>query len=564
MSSPPQSPGRPQHRRRRESGAFDPPNPRRELSPEDVAAADSPEAFARVVPEHAEAPASSLEREGEEPGVPPNPFEPPNVPEQPVYPEPAPQGTPLEDESDTDQSTIDSIDDEFANMKPLVKIIAAAMKQLAPANSNETSNSVVTQHRISTDLNKELAASSYGKNKYEGHNNIVKFSNFYDFVSRKYVKYTPLINSKKFTSLDFFNEVVAETMIGRVPDTLQAAAVSQPAKYETIVTSPQTFLTQVAKLAILPNEANSVFDKASELPSRTGTLKLFNQLKKLQTVSKVMLQVHGSPILEDNILLFLLRQKMHPEIKAKVEADMAEKNYSLSTEGIETFYVHKATQYETAKGGNKKDHQVNFMDTEELPLEPSAQDTDTNNHQVNLEDNESSELENSLFHLQEQLVDSEYYDELAEPLEQALNAIANNRKGKKPQRRRQAPQKLQAMQGTAPGPARLQPNQGPQPNYGKRPQQSCPFNWKPPSMTERRERYANGQCTTCGSKDHFRANCPCAAKMQNYIAQQPPIQQRLHNMLDALAPNVTEMDEKEQDFHVETLDFLEKAEQSFQ
>ena len=83
-------------------------------------------------------------------------------------------------------------------------------------------------------------------------------------------------------------------------------------------------------------------------------------------------------------------------------------------------------------------------------------------------------------------------------------------------------------------------------------------------MTERRERYANGQCTTCGSKDHFRANCPCAAKMQQHIAQQPPIQQRLHNMLDALAPNVTEMNEQEQDFHVETLDFLEKAEQSFQ
>ena len=34
--------------------------------------------------------------------------------------------------------------------------------------------------------------------------------------------------------------------------------------------------------------------------------------------------------------------------------------------------------------------------------------------------------------------------------------------------------------------------------------------------------------------------------------------------LDALAPDVTQMDEKEQDFHVETLKYLETLEQSFQ
>ena len=455
-------------------------------------------------------------------------------------------------------------------MKPLVQLLAAAMKQLAPERSHEdTDKLVVTQHRITTDLNKELANSIYGKNKYEGHNNIVKFSNFYDFVSRKYVKYTPLIESKKFTSLDFFNEIVAETMFGRVQDSLNAAAVSQPSKYELIVSNSHTFLTQVAKLAILPNEANSVFDKASELPSRTGTLKLFNQLKRLQTVSKVMLQVHGSPVLEDNILLFLLRQKMHPEIKAKVEADMAEKNYSLSTEGIETFYVHKATQYETARNGGRKDKLQLLAEADELSDEEGTcrEGNEEQTHQVNFMKSQDYEaLEDTLFNLQEHFADSEYYEQLVEPLENTLNVIANKGKGKRqPRKRQDKTQRFQAMQGAAPGPARLHPNQGTTPgnSIGKVPQ-SCPFNWKPPTMAERRERYAQGQCTTCGAKDHFRANCPCAARMQKHIASLPPVQQRLHHMLDALAPDVTCMDTNEQDFHVETLKFLETAEQSFQ
>lgn len=560
MSSPPSSPPQGPSRRRRESGAFDPPRPRRELSPQDAEATRSPAPFAPVVPD-VEDPSTSRRE-----GIATNDNDvdtqaPPTTTETEVPPPPISVHSDTNDNTDetSSESNADNID--LNTMKPLVQILAAAMKQLSPSRTTEDpSAAVLTQHRITSSLNKELLCSSYGKNKYEGLNNIVKFSNFYDFVSRKHVKYTPLIETHKFTSKDFFNEIVAETMTGRVQDALNAAAVSQPSKYELIVANAQSFLTQVAKLAILPNEANSVFDKASELPSRTGILKLFNQLKKLQTVSKVMLQVHGSPVLEDNILLFLLRQKMHPEIKAKVEADMADKNYSFSTEGIESFYVHKATQYETARSGSKKDQLNSLVE----PEEPQEEGTTLEGnkappvHEVNfMKLQEPEALETTLCHLQEHLAESEYYEQLAEPIEDVLNAISSNRKGKRPMRKPQdRTQRFQAMQGNTAGPSRLPPSQGTSTAV-------CPFNWKPPSMPERRERYAQGQCTTCGAKDHFRANCPCAGRMQKYVASLPPVQQRLHCMLDALAPDVTEMDTEEQDFHVETLKYLEKAEQSF-
>ena len=431
-------------------------------------------------------------------------------------------------------------------------------------------------HKLKTDLVKELQGTEYGKSKYKGLNDIITFSDFHEFVIRKYQRYAALIKSAKMTSSEFFTEVIAETMTGRVADTLTQTSQNQPEKYKSIVDSPTSFLTQVARLSILPAEANSVYDKAQNLPnSKWTTLKLYNQLKKLQTVSTVMEAVHGSASLQDDILLFILRNKMNPAIRAKVEADMVEKQYSLSTDGIDTFIVHRATQYEAAlMSKGKQLSQLNML-TEETDKEEddisewTSEDSETFER---VEDTDSEDNYIEQLHLLSDAVmnvtspDKDDYHKLMEPI-QNLQAMRRQDKSRKPKT-----QALKVMHNSerrkVSYPGTPQPFKQPQSNtkYASSDTTratSCPLNWKPPSLAERRSRYATGQCTTCGSTEHFKANCPCASRMQQYVSKQPPIQRRFHALYDALAPDVNDMDDKEQDLHVQLLEYLASAEQSF-
>ena len=298
------------------SGAFDPPPIRRSLSPSDIAAANSPITLSEETPLfQRELPTLSV-GEPTASGITNTAMDSdqaeaseqlqsttlasshstvltssnPEVIDL-VSPEPSQEDissdTSLEDSNNNnsnDNNDSNNNNDNNNNLSSLVNILASALKTLTPPPKTDDS-SILTKHRLTTDLAKELINGVYGKNKYEGQNNIVKFSDFYDFVSRKYQKYSPLIEGKKFTSADYFNEIITNTMTGRVADTLHAMSVNQPNKYEILVKNPTTFLTQVARLSILPAEANSIFDKASSIPGRNvPTLKLFNMLKKLQVV----------------------------------------------------------------------------------------------------------------------------------------------------------------------------------------------------------------------------------------------------------------------------------------
>jgi hypothetical protein len=323
----------------------------------------------------------------------------------------------------------------------------------------------------------------------------------------------------------------------------------------------------VVRLSILPAEANSIYDKAQEISGKLSTLKLYNQLKRLQNVSRVMYEVHGSPILDDHVLLFVLRNKMHPEIKSKVEAEMVEKNYSLSTEGIETFYVHKATQYEAIL--RSKESKLNLLHepstdpntknfttadapaTTSTPAMPKLVDWD----EAESPSDDLQELEDSLCTLQEHVA-QHCNDETQELLQEPLHKLAIMKQQQSGKRIRKKPRTLKVMQSSS-NPSRPL-NKPPQPVN-----QRCPVDWKPPSISDRRERYAQGLCTTCGSKNHFRAQCPCASKMDQYIAGRPPVQQRLHHLIDALDPDFDSMDDQEQEFHCNLLEHLEQLEQSF-
>ena len=553
------------HRRRR-SGAFSPVSPRQRIEPDDQQAAQTPPTFATRIAE--DVPSSSSTGEGNDTNN-DNSVRPTNLDSATIQ-----EGVEAENDNENDvdiasnghstdydnQDEDEDDNDSFSltssqsltTMEPLVKILAAALKELKQPESN---SSVLAKHRITNDLTKELQNSSYGKNQYDGNNNILAFANFSDFVQHKFKKYSPLIDEAKFAAKDFFTELIAETMKGRVPDTLVQMSHNQPDKYSTITESSSHFLKQVARLSILPAEANSVYDKALETPSKLPALKLYNQLKRLQTVSRVMNEVHGSPTLDDHVLLFILRNKMHPLVKTKVEAEMVEKQYSLSTEGIETFYVHKATQYEAIL--LNKHHKLNLIhDNEEPEDEPTSEPVSTETNDVDIASEYLDELEESLCTMQEHAAKEGNDTELQSQLQEQLHKLAVMRKqegrGRKPNGKRPNKQGQRYPDNT------LKVMQGNQPST-----QACPLNWKPPSVADRRLRYEQGLCTTCGSKNHFRAQCPCASRMQSYISKQPPIQQRLHCILDTLNPDVEQMDDQEQEFHCNLLEHLDQLEQAF-
>jgi hypothetical protein len=492
-------------------------------------------------------------------------------PNNPVF-EPEPE---LEPETDVVPSSVDPATATAAQLQPLVTLLAAALRELRePTGDSSVNSSSLAKHRISTDLTKELNTSQYGKSPYDGSNNILAFANFSDFVNHKFKKYSTLIEEKKFSAKDFFTEVIAETMKGRVPDTLVQMSHTQPDKFNAVTEGPGPFLKQVVRLSILPAEANSIYDKAQEIPGKISTLKLYNQLKRLQNVSRVMYEVHGSPVLDDHVLLFVLRNKMHPEIKSKVEAEMIEKNYSLSTEGIETFYVHKATQYEAIL--QSKEGKLNLI--QDLSTDPDASASPTKGNPASTLSSESpeftdnpqvnpsplgpppddlDELEDSLCTLQEHL--AQHNDpETQELLQEPLHKLALMKQQQNGKRIRKKPRTLKIMNSSNPPNPSRPLNKPPFPVS-----QRCPVDWKPPSISERRDRYAQGLCTTCGSKNHFRAQCPCAAKMDQYVAGRPPIQQRMHCLIDALKPDFDSMDDREQEFHCNLLEHLEQLEQSF-